>query len=398
MIEKKLRSGQIGYYWNPQKKDIAKGFTLGREALGSDYSVAIARAEHLNTHIDAWREGLGRERSLDLHAKVGTVDWWIETYRHSPAFEKLNERTKPTYRYQMRKLTELSTSDGRRLGDLPAKYISPHAVDKIYERLRGGKAGKKFRTANHTIDIARTAWSVVQRTHPKQFSDSNPFIGLTRFRYKSPIRHATREEAYALSGALKSLGHPLLAIVPLVCFEWHQRPENVLKGYLRWTDYRPSQRPNEVRIFHHKTNVIVWHPLEEDGERFYPELEARLADVERAAITIVVTPGKRGIPRPYSLSYANRIVRKAAQIAGISEHVTMTACRHGGLTELGDAQLTEQEEMSLSGHTSPDALRRYIKRTEKQRLSATRKRRAWVLQEEHVRNESQNEGRKLKSE
>jgi hypothetical protein len=48
MIEKKLRSGQIGYYWNPPKKDIAKGFILGREALGSDYSAAIARAEHLN--------------------------------------------------------------------------------------------------------------------------------------------------------------------------------------------------------------------------------------------------------------------------------------------------------------------------------------------------------------
>ena len=72
----------------------------------------------------------------------------------------------------------------------------------------------------------------------------------------------------------------------------------------------------------------------------------------------------------------------------------MEACRHGGLTELGDAELTEQEEMSLSGHRSPDALRRYVKKTEAQRLAATRKRRAWVLQEEHARNESQNERRK----
>ena len=32
----------------------------------------------------------------------------------------------------------------------------------------------------------------------------------------------------------------------------------------------------------------------------------------------------------------------------------MTACRHGGMTELGDAELTEQGVMSLSGHRTPE--------------------------------------------
>jgi hypothetical protein len=37
--------------------------------------------------------------------------------------------------------------------------------------------------------------------------------------------------------------------------------------------------------------------------------------------------------------------------------------------------------MSLSGHSTPDAKRRYIKRTEAQRLAAARKRRAWVSEQ-----------------
>jgi len=398
MIAKRLKSGQVGYYWNARKRDFANGFKLHREALGSDYGTAIARARHLAAFLDAWRAGQGAERGLDLSPKFGTVDWWLETYYRSTAFERLKDRTKPTYRSQLRRFTELSTKDGRRLGDLPAKSINARAVDKIYERLRGGRSGKKFRTANHTTDIARRAWNIVQRTHPQQFVESNPFIGLTRFSNTSSIQEATREEAYALSRAIEFCGHPHLAIVPLVCFEWHQRPENILAGYLRWTDYRPSKRPNHVRIVHHKTDEVVWHPLDENGQQFYPELEARLAELERAAIPIVVTPGKRGIAHPYSFSYANRIVRKAARAFGIPDHVTMEAYRHGGLTELGDAELTEQEEMSLSGHRSPDALRRYIKKTEKQRLSATRKRRAWRLQEEHARNESQNNSQKAESE
>jgi integrase len=304
---------------------------------------------------------------------------------------KLKERTKPSYRHQLKLLANVSTRDGKRLGLLPARSITPAADDKIYEALRGGKDGTMLRRANHTIDIAKKAWTVIQRTHPQQFVTSNPFIGLTRFRSTNAIQHATRSEALALADAIRAHGHPHLALVPLICFEWLQRPENVLAGHLRWTDYRPPERPGHVRIVHHKTGVEVWHPLEAGGERFYPELEARIAELEQLAIPMVVTPGKKGTNKPYSFSYAKRVVREARRAADLPEYVTMTACRHGGMTELGDAELTEQGVMSLSGHRSPEAARGYIKRTDAQRLAAARKRRAWVAELEHARNESQNE-------
>ena len=398
MIAKRLKSGQTGYYWNARRADIERGFKLHREALGVDYALAIQRAEQLNAFLDAWRAGIGAEGSLEASGRFGTVDWWLEAYCRSPAFEKLKERTKPSYRYQLRLLADVPTRDGQRLGMLPVKSITPAAVDKIYEALRGGRDGTKLRRANHTIDIAKKAWTVVQRTHPQQFLPSNPFIGLTRFRSTGTIEHASRAEAFALSEAIRDYGHPHLALVPLICFEWLQRPENVLAGHLRWTDYRPHERPGHVRIVHHKTGVVVWHPLEAAGERFYPELEARLAELSRSAIPIVVTPGEKGAVRPYSFSYAKRIVREARRAAGLPEHVTMTACRHGGMTELGDAELTEQGVMSLSGHRTPDAARGYVKKTDAQRLAAARKRRAWVTDLEHAKNESQNGTRKSESE
>lgn len=152
------------------------------------------------------------------------------------------------------------------------------------------------------------------------------------------------------------------------------------------------------RIVHHKTGEVVWHPLEADGERFYPELERLLGELHRLAVPVVVSLAQRGAVRPYSFSYAKRIVREARRAAGLPEHVTMTACRHGGMTELGDAELTEQGVMSLSGHRTPDAARGYVKKTDAQRLAAARKRRAWVLELEHARNESQNEQRNGESE
>jgi IS5 family transposase len=390
MLAKRLKSGQVAYYWNARNADIKSGFSLHREALGTDYAIAKNRADQLNLHLDDWRNGRGDRRLPETAANYGTIDWWIQTYLRSPAFEKLQERTKPTYRYQLGLLTEIPTRTGDRVGQLAVKSITPAAVDKLYEALRGGKQGTKLRRANHTIDIAKKAWVVVQRTHPQLFPASNPFVGLTRFKTKGTIQQATRAEAFALSDAIWAYGHPHLAIVPLVCFEWLQRPENVLAGYLRWTDYRPRERPANVRIVHHKTGVEIWHPLQEAGTRFYPELEDRLAQLERLAIPVVVTPGIKGSNRPYSFSYAKRIVREARRAAGLPEHVTMTACRHGGMTELGDAELSEQGVMSLSGHRTPDAARGYVKKTDAQRLAAARKRRAWVAELEHAQYESQN--------
>jgi hypothetical protein len=54
----------------------------------------------------------------------------------------------------------------------------------------------------------------------------------------------------------------------------------------------------------------------------------------------------------------------------------MTACRHGGVTQLGEAALTGAQTMALSGHKTPGAARLYVKRA--QRVAAARRRRGWV--------------------
>jgi hypothetical protein len=130
-------------------------------------------------------------------------------------------------------------------------------------------------------------------------------------------------------------------------------------------------------------------PFDSQG-KLYPEIEAYLAELPKIGTSIVLTPGERGNVRPYSYSYARRIVREARERAGLPKHVTLIACRHGGMTELGDAELTEQGIMALSAHSTPDAARGYVKKTERQRLAAARKRRAWVEQEQ-TEAKSQNE-------
>ena len=269
--------------------------------------------------------------------------------------------------------------DGRH-GRRPARplAITPTAVDKLYATLQIGPRGRRVRQANLSIDIARRAWDVVRRLHPSTVPAENPWRGVLRITSKKTKPAATRAEVYALAYRLRELGEAHLGAAALICFEWLQRPENVLDGKITWADYRPAERPCHVRVLHHKTGEVVWMPLEDADGPLYPELEDYLAGLPRQGLPIVLTAGERGPARPFSKVYAQRRVRQARQAAGLGSHVTLDACRHGGMTELGDADLTEQGVMTLSGHKTPQAARLYVKRTERQRISAARKRRQWV--------------------
>jgi hypothetical protein len=49
------------------------------------------------------------------------------------------------------------------------------------------------------------------------------------------------------------------AAAAVICYEWLQRPENVLAGILGWSDYRSKEWPSAIKILHHKTGATVWH-------------------------------------------------------------------------------------------------------------------------------------------
>ena len=161
---------------------------------------------------------------------------------------------------------------------------------------------------------------------------------------------ATREQVYAFAGQAIEAGYPEAAAAAVICFEWLQRPENVLAGYIRWTDYRGREAPNAIKIFHHKTGAVVLHPLEEivtdptgRSERvlFYADAEAVLAKVPRRGIPLILHETRdkieAGRPKPtklYSASGMAKLVRRLRNNAKLPPTFTLDACRHGGMTEL----------------------------------------------------------------
>ena len=130
--------------------------------------------------------------------------------------------------------------------------------------------------------------------------------------------------------------------------------------------------------------------------RFYPEAEAILEHLPRRGVPMILRAirTRKGVAfKPYSYSGFEKLVQNLRkQISDLPGYFTLDACRHGGMTELEEAALTEGQGRALSGHKTAQSYRGYAKDTFDRALAATRKRHAHRLANEPATN-VRNEGR-----
>jgi hypothetical protein len=394
VIPKVLAGGATAFYFNVPTLYRKLGCSIPREPLGTDYVIACGengdggRAAALNSLFDEWntkRKG-GMVETGQL-VRYGTVDWLFREYLKSEACRKrVSDRTRPDYERIMQLVGNVITKKGDKIASRSIRSITPRAADKIYSIIIDGPRGQRLRQGEKVISICRHAWRVVHRLYPELFDKAvpNPWDGVTKERRTLKTKPAaTREQVYTFARGAIGAGCPEAAAAAVICFEWLQRPENVVGGCLTWPDYRPADFPHALRIVHHKTGAVVWHPLEEatpDGTiRFYPEAEDVLARLPRRGVPMILKAVKHGPAVPFSIMAIDKRVRKLRLALGLPATFTLDACRHGGMTELESAELTDGQGRALSGHRTQRAYAGYAKRTLARALPATRKRYAHRL-------------------
>ena len=113
--------------------------------------------------------------------------------------------------------------------------------------------------------------------------------------------------------------------------------------------------------------------------RFDEEAEGILAKLTRRGVPVILRKVDDGISKPYSFSGMQKIVRRMRKEISLLVEFNLDACRHGGMTELEEAELTEGQGRALSAHRTKESYAGYAKRTEARMLSATRKRHTHAL-------------------
>ena len=200
-----------------------------------------------------------------------------------------------------------------------------------------------------------------------------------------PTPTATWDELVAFRAAAKRLDYRSIATAALLSWEWLQREQHVF-GAFDISHYRPSERPNSVRIVHPKNGEEAWWPLsDETGAPLFPELMDELDEIKRTSLPGLVfrrdhAHRRSATPLPWitprkDLRYLRSVVKKIIAEAGLRQELSFTSFRHGGFTEGADSDLTDAELRAAGRHRSSRQLPTYAKRTGKQLIAAAKKRR-----------------------
>lgn len=370
-----LKSGDVSYVWNPPSWAKCKGFSLRPETLGNDYAVAKARCDQLlNPTFDDWRNAENPSERL----QSGTLLWLIHHFIQHKKYEALTDGSRVEHRTGLMLVAEHELRDGRRLGEIPLGNISTAVVDRLYEKLIQKPDGTtRNTTINKAMRATRRAWNIVGRQFPGTVPIANPFAKMDLKSSSRTNKAATRDQLWQFMGKADELGHASIGTAALIAFEWLLRETDIISR-LSWTDYRPPERPDAVRLRHGKNRQTIWLPIiDPENNQLFPELIARLNETPRRGplITMQDQP-RRGSEQymPYQRYWFSELSRKIRKASGLPDDVTFTAFRHGGLTELGDARIEDQGMMALSAHKTRSMLSIYSKRTEDQRIQAARNR------------------------
>jgi hypothetical protein len=394
-VEHKPIGAGWAHYWHTPKWAKDAGCPIGNEALGLDYTAAVKRAEDvLLPAFDAWRSGDTKTATTLAVAMVGTLDWLFAEYRADRRYTKLDAKSKRNHEVGFKLVGGYILKDGKRLGEKRLTAIDTALTDDLYEKLlilrttdADGNVIERERrtTVNHAMKSCRRAWNVCARRNPGKLPIVNPFaqMGLRSSDRETPT--ATYDELIAFRTKAVELRLSSLATAALIGWEWLQRETDIFATF-DVSHYRPKEHPNMVRVIDEKTNAESWVPLFDDaGAPVYPELMAELDAIKRQRIGGLMLCrdwGERGPwptwPKPDEpdFTHVSRKVKEIIRAAGMRDELSFTSFRHGGFTEGGDAELTDREMLAQGRHTTIKVLPKYVKRTTRQIISGTKKRRA----------------------
>jgi hypothetical protein len=388
---KTLATGSTGYYWTCPTLYRKAGCPYRSAALGVNLSQKelYEAAGVWNARLEEWRRGKGGSRAEPDMIRYGTVEWLVNAYlKHSSFLERVGEFSRPDYKRVLDRVCDIilkseKTGVGVRVGDAKIGQIGVSTAEKIYAEFGATRMAEKVLT------YCKAMWKRMQPHHPDLFRPDtpNPWDGVTKKRRKKKIKgHVDREAVYQFANGAIEKGRGELAAAAILAFEWLMRPSSIGAGYAPWNGYRASDEPDKIRLKHRKTDELAILPLEyvevdeETGEevivKFYEDAEKVLAQVPRYGTSIVAK--KNGLLFGDGTFLAHE-VRELADKLREEEKLSAPAfsldmCRHGGMTELEEAGLTEGQGRVLSKHKTSAAYRGYAKDTEKRAIEATKKR------------------------
>jgi hypothetical protein len=354
-----------------------QGFTPTSVCYGPDFERAMKETREIwLPKLRAFIDGASAIEIEQLPAP-DSVDKLVENYFERNAYKVLRPSTRRTYRRVLlaanNHIIRGGPFDGWRVGNLPVAKIDMSTASDIVDEYAiaiqvDPETGKNIEVARPSMpkkvrDTYRAVWNVMAG---KLGMTSNPWEDVRSPKYiKKSKPNAEIEHLAAFRWHARDLGEPLFGDWIHVVWELKARVQDTLTK-LTVDHYKPPGREDQIKVVHFKTGVQRWLNLyDEDGEQYYPALEARLDELKGNRTSGLLIPILNE-EEASAIDLPTRVYKTFKAImtrAGVDEEYTPATFRTGSITEGAEAGLSEAELQALTGHLDPRTLRAYIKNT-----------------------------------
>lgn len=279
-------------------------------------------------------------------AKEGTLEWLCNEYLASPRFAKRAPSTRRDYESCRKSICKSITKDGRVFGTVPARSITPGALQRYLDK-RGQQSESR---ANREISFLG---AVFQYGYVREFVKNNPARGLEKFELEPRQRYVTDAEYEAVHGRAPEW----LQLCMEFAYLCRLRRGEVIGPDLRDAHgvvvglHREHVLDEGLRVIRSKgskTQIITWTPRLTDVVKRAQKLPSNPATMKHL---IHDTRGQK-IRKEAFKSAWGRLMKKAVNEAGI-EPFTFHDLKRKGVSD------AEGDKLQASGHKSASMLAVY---------------------------------------
>ena len=273
----------------------------------------------------------------------------VEDYYSSYDFRNLREETKVQYKYFLNVMLNTQV-EGKSL----CQYNYNKLPTKVAKNAYNQWCEKGIHMANHIMSVTRTLFNHGLRM---ELCTTNPFANIRRRATERRKVVWGREDVQRLlEAAYSDFSTRNIGLIAHMAYEWGQRLGDL--RLLTWDNI--DFETKTVAIEQSKRHADVHLPISDDL------LDMLRQQEEDFGFQQYVAPRPnpiKGEYRPYSLQKLPLHARSLMDAAGLSKELRLADLRRTGVTEMVEAGVGIANIMQVTGHSSPDSVKPYMKNT-----------------------------------
>ena len=332
MIKKRLKNGNVAYYFNLPARLLPEGCDLKRSyALGEDYIIACRKAFILY-------EKLKNFKAQTTNYISGSLDHLWAEFQQSKKYEKLDKSTKKYYLYSYNILAQIKASkSGKMFKDVPLNSFIGQTALNLYESI-AEQNGQYRGLACITLLKMLFNFGILKGI----FTGNNPFSNLRISKPKPKREIIPIEDMQEFIRRARRENHEYLALALEL-------------------NYYLAQRVGDIRRLRKE------HIVEKDGFYFFDFIQHKTG--QRVVIPIpqhlwaeVLSKEDYIIADEYGSFSKDRLARHFQRFSDkIGIKIVFKQMRHTASTAYAEAGVPSDAIISITGHTDESTFNRFYK-------------------------------------